>query len=429
MRKQVILFITALFIGISIQAQDSLQIMQYNLLNYGNYWSDCTTTSNNVSTKNIHLKKIIKYVKPDIFTVNELSENTSYHQMILDQVMNTDGVNYYRKAVSYNYADSYLVNMIFYNSNKLALYKQDVVHSQVRDIDVYTLYYKAADLAQTHDTAFLCCFVAHLKAGNSPSNASARAGMVSTAMTYIRTHELPANMLFMGDFNLYTSEEQAYQNFIYSYNGTRYFYDPLNREGHWNNNSSFKDIHTQSTHAANVDCFSYGGLDDRFDFILASESMLSGSEHMKLLTNTYHVLGNDGQHFNKGIIDSPTNTSAPSDIINALYNMSDHMPVLTKILVDASLGVHENKTAITAIQFKNPTTENFHFTLRLEKAQAIKMQIYNIFGHLVTEKNLDNNAEVIHEDISLRGLSNGAYVLKFVDEKGNSVSRKFILKK
>ena len=248
-------------------------------------------------------------------------------------------------------------------------------------------------------------------------------------MTYIRTHNLPANMLFMGDFNLYTSNEQAYQNLVYSYSGIQYFFDPLDREGNWNNNSSFKDIHTQSTHAANVDCFSYGGLDDRFDFIMASEAILSGSEHMKLLSNTYHVLGNDGQHFNKGIIDSPTNTSAPSDIINALYNMSDHMPVLAKIRVDASLGTHENKTSITAIQFKNPTGEILNFTLRLEKPQDIKMQIYDIFGHLMVDKNLDNHAEVIRENISLKGLVNGAYVLRFIDEKGNSVSRKFILKK
>jgi len=209
--KQLILLLLSLSV-ISLFAQDTLQLMHYNLLNYGNYWGDCTSSTNNVNTKNTHLKKIIQYVQPDIFTVNEISENTSYHQMILDQVLNVNGETKYRKAVSFNFADSYIVNQLYYNSEKLALYEQDVVIASFRDIDVYKLYYKAADLAQTNDTVFLICFVAHLKAGKDTYDQNARAGMVANAMSYIRNHGLSDNLLFMGDLNLYRSSEQAYIN-------------------------------------------------------------------------------------------------------------------------------------------------------------------------------------------------------------------------
>lgn len=106
------------FLSFPVFSQDTLQVMQYNLLNYGNFYSDCTTSTNSVSTKNIHLKTITKYVKPDILTVNEISDDVNYHQLILDNVLNTDGVNYYRKAVSFNYAQSDIVNMLYYNSKK-----------------------------------------------------------------------------------------------------------------------------------------------------------------------------------------------------------------------------------------------------------------------------------------------------------------------
>ncbi len=427
MKKLLILLYTAFVI--SVYSQDTLQVMQYNLLNYGNYTSYCPSSSNNVNTKNIHLKTIINYIKPDIFTVNELSENTSYHQMILDQVLNTNGENDYRKAVSFNYADSYLVNMLYYNKTKLSLYKQDVVHSSVRDIDVYTLYYNSEDLAQTHDTIFITCFVAHLKAGNSSSNASSRASMVSTAMTYIRTHDLPENMLFMGDFNVYTNNEQAYKNLIYNYNGIQYFFDPIDREGSWNNNSSYSDVHTQSTHSQNVTCFASGGLDDRFDFIMSSESLLQGTKGMKFLTETYEALGNDGQHYNKSINASPTNTSAPSSIISALYSMSDHLPILAKIKVDATLGINENLSAISSIRFQNPCTGDFHLNIQLKKPQAIKLEIYNVFGQLLISENIASSNNILSYFISLNHLIDGAYVLKLTDEENKTSSRKFILKK
>lgn len=427
--KKIFSFLIAIISFSAIAQKDTIQVMQYNLLNYGNYWNDCTTNTNNVNTKNIHLRTIIDHVKPDIFTVNELSETTSYHQMILDQVLNTNGDNHYRKAVSFNYAESFLVNMLYYNGNKLSLYSQDVVHSAVRDIDVFTLYYNASDLAQTHDTIFITCFVAHLKAGNSSSDASKRAGMVSTAMTYIRTHQLPDNMLFMGDFNVYTHQEQAYINLLYNYNGTQYFYDPIDRPGKWNNNYDYRDVHTQSTHANNTACFSHGGMDDRFDFILASGSLLEGSDKMKLLTNTYEALGNDGEHYNKSLTDSPTNTSAPSPVIDALYNMSDHLPILSKIQVDATLGLGENITAITAIKFQNPSSSNLQLTVNVKVPQSIKLEIYDVYGRLVFTKQYSNFGNSLSADISMHKLADGPYVLTLTDENGNKASRKFILKK
>lgn len=308
------------------------------------------------------------------------------------------------------------------------LYSQDVVHSALRDIDVMTLYYKSFDLAQTHDTIFITCFLAHLKAGTGDNNEANRAGMVTSAMTYIRTHNLPDNKIFMGDLNLYTSNEQAYKNLVYEYNGIQYFFDPIQREGNWNNNYDFRDVHTQSTHASNSPCFASGGLDDRFDIIMSSEALLQGTDKMQLLSNTYHALGNDGNHFNMNINEMPNN-SAPGEVLDALFGMSDHLPVLTKIAVEATVGLDESNSDITAIRFQNPSPGLFNVNITLIKPQMIKMGIYDIFGRLVFSQNQYFGQEYISTSLSLNHLADGTYVLHLMDEKSNSISRKFVLKK
>jgi len=421
-----ILFILSVF---TLFAQDTIQVMQYNLLNYGNYYGDCNSSTNNVNTKNVHLRKIIQYVKPDIFTVNELSGERTYHQLILNNVLNINGETKYRKAVSFEDESTFLVNMLYYNSDKLALYHQDIVYASVRNINVYTLYYKAGDLAQTNDTIFLTCFVAHLKAGNDASDATTRAGMVANVINYIRIHELSDNLLFMGDFNLYSSSEQAYINMTYTYNGTRYFYDPVNREGHWNNNSSFEDVHTQSTHSGNTDCFSSGGLDDRFDFIMASSSVLNGNKGIHMINDSYHALGNDGQHFNKNITDEPENTSAPADIIDALYGMSDHLPVLTQLKVDASLGIESQNQNIVAVRFPNPNNGHFNMEISLKDVKDFQLSVFDLYGRLQYQKPVNAHQIFVKEPLNLSYLSDGIYLLMIEDSEGNKITRKFFVKK
>lgn len=425
--KQFLIIIFSFAIGF-LYSQDTLQLMQYNLLNYGNYTDYCTSGNNNVNVKNGYLRTIVNYVKPDILTVNELTENETYHDMLLNEVLNTDGVSYYKRTISTNAADSYLVNMLYYNSEKLTIYSQNIVHSMVRDINVYTLYFNSEDLAETHDTLFLTCFVAHLKAGSQSWDANKRAQMVSSAMTYIRTHDLHDNMLFMGDLNVYSDQEQAYKNLIYTYNGIRYFYDPIDTEGAWNNNYSFRNVHTQSTHTGGG-CAAGGGLDDRFDFIMSTESLLEGQKGMKLLNNTYAALGNDGQHFNKSIKDAPTNVSAPESVINALYGASDHLPILVKIAVDASFDELKELSNISSVHFQNPSPVSLKLKVRLKEPQKLIVEIYNIYGHRIFLSMMTDTHKKIEECISLATSDDGVYVLRLTDEAGKTISRKFILKK
>jgi len=132
----------------------------------------------------------------------------------------------------------------------------------------------------------LTCVIAHLKAGTGSDNESKRKMMIENTMRYLENNYRERNVLIMGDFNLYSSSEPAYQALT---NETAYphsyFIDPLYPYGvgNWNSNYNFKEYHTQSTHKdSDSNCHSSGGMDDRFDFILMSENIYGGRENIPL---------------------------------------------------------------------------------------------------------------------------------------------------
>ena len=98
--------------------------------------------------------------------------------------------------------------------------------------------------------------------------------------------------------------------------------------GNWHNNNSYAPIHTQSTRSATGGYAggAYGGMDDRFDIIFTSNDIISGSQGVKYVTNSYVSEGQDGNHFNQSI-NSGTNSQVTQEIANALFYMSDHLPV------------------------------------------------------------------------------------------------------
>ena len=417
MRKIILAAIILLSVSFT-NAQDVLKVMQYNLLNYGNITSWCPATINNFNDKEPLLHEIIQYVQPDIFTVNELGSVTFVHQRILDSVMNKNSAKQYGKADYVNTNGSHLVNMLYYNTDKIVYVSAESIQNEVRDIVLYRMYYKNPKLAQTNDTTWLNAIVCHLKASNGATERATRARMTSAAMAYLKLHNYSGNNMFMGDFNIYKSSEQSYQNLIDESDVNYKFYDPINTPGNWNNNSSFSDVHTQSTHssASSNGCTAGGGLDDRFDFILISNDLKQGNNHITYKNNSYKVIGNDGHHFNKSI-NSGTNNSVPANILNALYNHSDHLPIVLELNVDiliSGIGKVENNNFI--INFQNPINGILDLHIESDDNDRKLVQIWSIQGQKVYDNSFSGN--IINENISLEHTANGMYILMVTNAKG-----------
>jgi len=427
MKIKTILFILSLA-TYSLVAQDTLTVLQYNLLNYGNNTDYCTQSNNNINDKDAYIRTIIDYVKPDMFCVNEISKSPAIHQRLLDNSLNVAGVTYYRKADFIKVADSYLVNMLYYNSEKLQLHSHTIAQSYIRDIDVYKLFYRSDDLPDG-DTAFIICIVAHFKAGNTNNNRDKRTVMANNAMDYIADYEIDGNLLFMGDFNVYTSSETAYQLLLDYVVPEVNFFDPIDTPGSWNNNSSYSNVHTQSTHSDQNGCASYGGMDDRFDFILISNNIKQGLKDVEYIDDSYITIGQDGLHYNQSVNDPPANLSAPSDVINALYGNSDHLPVSIKLKIDKTLGLpnHEN-SLFTEIKFNNPVSEIMELNIYAKAYTDIKFDIINMTGVILFS---DQRKVVVGEnriEYNLSKLDAGIYIAVFTDDTNGKVIRKIVKK-
>ena len=392
--------------------------MQYNLLNYGNITSYCTNSNNKMSDKEVHLRTIINYVQPDIFTVNEIAGNTYVTGRLLDSVMNHQSI-VFDKSDYVNTNGSNLVNMLYYNKSKFTYVSATSIQNQVRDIVLYRLYYNSPNLAQTNDTVFLNCIVAHLKAGNNTDGRNKRAAMVNSAMTYLVQHNIDGNNLFMGDFNIYKSTETAYQGLINYSNSTYKFNDPINKPGKWNNNGSFAAVHTQSTHSSSNGCAAGGGLDDRFDFILISNNIKNGSAHINYKTNSYTVIGNDGHHFNKSI-NSGTNNSVPANVLSALYNMSDHLPITLELHFDEQVSsINDFDGKQFKVYFQNPINDNLELYFKTEFSDKFTIELWSINGQKLISKDIqvNNNTSFV---LQTNSLSSGMYIIRIMDFRGVS---------
>jgi len=407
-----------LFGFLTAQSQDTLTVLQYNLLNYGNFTSYCTQSNNNYTTKDGYIATIVHYVNPDIFTVNEMSSNVNMQTHLLDYALNTNGVTKYSKA-NFIRKNSYsdLVSVLYYNHEKLGLAGHTIAQSYIRDIDVFKLYYKSADLANG-DTVFIYCVTAHLKAGSYPDDANKRADMATNTMNYLTTHDPNENYMIMGDFNLYGASEAAYQTL--TTNSTLHFNDPINQTGEWHNNSQYALYHTQSTQTTSNGCASTGGMDDRFDFILISDNVKNNNKKVQYIPDTYHVVGQDGKHFNSGLNDPPENTNLPYNVMNALYNNSDHLPVTLKLKVDVTTGINQwDASSFDRIRFTNPVSSTAHFTVQVRNQANLLVEVYSLLGQREMHHQFSLDRGWQHFNMDMSSLPKGLYIVRFTDQKRN----------
>ncbi len=409
-QKYTLIFLCS--INTMIFAGESLSVMQYNLLNYGASGGTCPS----ISEKNSYLKKIIKLKNPDVLAVNELLRNiqggqNTYAKNILDNVLNTDGITHYKRVP--DSGNSSHVNMLYYNSNKLTFVKQDSVYQDinginlVRIIDIYTFYY--SNEFKGNDTVFIDFIVGHLKAGNNPVDITDRSLSTQALMNYLDDKSTNSNRIFMGDFNFKGASEEGFSNLIYHPNVDIRFNDPIFQTGEWNNNPLYAKTHTQSTHT-DVGCYSSGGMDDRFDFILISNHILLNYQGIVYVNNSYEAVGQDGSFLDSPFPLSGTSKVSP-EIAEALYWMSDHLPVYLELWIDPqTLDVSQNNSKSTQFYIVNPTSNVLTVKSLKEVDKSYLIKIFNTNGEFMSQEHLTLNNLYFNKDI--QSLNSGMYIIE-----------------
>ncbi|NVJ89753.1 MAG: T9SS type A sorting domain-containing protein [Flavobacteriaceae bacterium] len=401
-QKRNVLFLL-LFVVSCLQGQTRIKTMFYNTLNYN---SDIESQN-----RTPHLKTVLNYVQPDLFMVCELKNETASNYLFNNAVV-TSNPNFEKAEFKISQSPATdLLQMVYFNKNKLTLEFNEVIPTGVRDINHYTF------RTNTQNQIRIEVFVTHLKASRGIENRNKREESIELFVRQLDRLPQDAYVVFAGDFNFYTSNEEGFKKLIDTSNYIQII-DPINRlcpdfpndgkdyfdadydNTYFWNNSTFADVHSQSTRTSTSNGAG-GGMDDRFDFIMLSKNFSTSSE-LYYLNSSYKTIGNNGNCYNSFVSNSDCSGTYPQNLRDALYNFSDHLPVVLEIENVQSV---LNTTSFNTSKLKYTLKNN---TLNLGNS-VNTINIYNTLGQLVYHKNNKNSQQNV---VNLSTLKKGLYILK-----------------
>ena len=293
-----------------IVGQSDHVFMTYNLLNY-----------ENENDREDDYVTVLEYVQPDIIIAEEVTGQTGYNHFLSD-VLDVFESGAWSGATFINQSASIDI-ALFYRHDVFSFISTDLVNtaqsSGLRDVVEWVMEHNDSGVQFN-------VYGVHFKASSGGSNPQTRLTEATILRDYLNDLPTGSHFIVAGDFNIYSnssSSEPAFEMLTGAgSDDDGQLFDPVDRIGHWHNNSSYSDVHTQSPRSG-----SYGGMDDRFDWIFVSEAVLNETYEMNYVENTYWAVGNDGNHFNQAI-NNGNNTSVNDAMADALHDASDHLPVI-----------------------------------------------------------------------------------------------------
>ena len=312
----------SLFILLSMSwlAASTVRIMTYNLLNF-----------QDENDREDDFVAIIDFVEPDLIIAEEIVAQTGFSHFKSD-VLDVLEPDAWSSATFTNQSASQDI-ALFYRHDHFTFISTDVVYtaqsSGTRDVIEWIMVHNQSSVQFN-------VYGVHFKASSGESNAQERLQEATILRTYL--NNLNENYFIVaGDFNIYSngsSSEPAFDMLTGDAdNNNGRLFDPIDRIGHWHNNSSYSDVHTQSPRTTSFGGGAPGGMDDRFDWLFLSVAILDESSEMHYVEDTYWAVGNDGNHFNQAI-NFGNNSSVSDAIADALHDASDHLPVYMDVWFD-----------------------------------------------------------------------------------------------
>lgn len=373
--------------AIQLNAQTNIKAMFYNTLNYN---SDIDSQD-----RTHYLKTILDDLNPDLFMICEIKNETASNYLYNNAVL-AHNSNFSKATFKYSESPATgLLQMVYFNNQKLSLLSEAVIPTSTRDINHYTFKINTENAA--NNPIIIEVFVTHLKASRGNDNMEKRLESVETFTRELDRLPSDSYVLFAGDFNFYTSNEPGFQAIIDEENSINII-DPINRacptfpndgkdyfdedydSTYFWNNSSFADVHSQSTRTSQVNGDgAAGGMDDRFDFIMMSENFNTSSD-LFYVKNSYKTAGNNSNCYNSYVSNTSCSGAYSQALRNALFQFSDHLPVLMNIETP------ENTLSIPAknnyISFLNFNTANEYLLIQMNE-NISSICIYNQLGQVI----------------------------------------------
>ncbi|MBS1706519.1 MAG: hypothetical protein JST40_11645 [Armatimonadetes bacterium] len=328
-----------------VLAVAQLRVASWNVTNYGSSSTDRTAAFQTCFYGVFENRSLA----PDVLICQEFLDATAVTNFrnLLNTATNSPG----------DWASIAFVNgpdtdsTFFYRTSKVEYLGYKLVHGggNAPEVPRNVMRYDFRPVGYPVDEATMAIYSSHMKSGSTTSDIDRRI----LEAQYVRTDAQSLNskwsFLIGGDFNILTSSEVAYQGLVGSQaNNAGRFFDPINRPGSWNNNATYRNVHTQDPASQ---------MDDRFDQLLISQSLFD-NKGLDYIGNpsiafkafnandpkpwddpnhSYHCWGNDAYSFN-AMLRTTGNTMVGPTIAQALIdtaNGNGHLPVYLDLKVPA----------------------------------------------------------------------------------------------
>jgi subtilisin-like proprotein convertase family protein/endonuclease/exonuclease/phosphatase family metal-dependent hydrolase len=266
----------------------------------------------------------------DLFTLQEVQSQATTSAAIAAELNAHYGITTYATGTINGATTGNGTQGVVYDTASLTLLDEKTVGTaSASGAPRQTMRYRFQPTAGDAASSFYV-YVSHLKAADDPDSANRRALEVQDVRADADALGQGTSIIYVGDFNLQTSSEAAYQGFLAAGNGQAF--DPVSRPGAWSGSSSFRDIFTQAPSANPPSGFGGGGLDDRYDFQLVSGELF-GTGGLAYRAGSYRTFGNNGSVSMNGSINDPGSTALPglsnrTQVLDLLTTVSDHLPVV-----------------------------------------------------------------------------------------------------
>ena len=326
---------------------------QLRILTYNTYQSPSSSAPEEIPEMQLVLQAIADQTRPgfskttDILLLQEQATNFSTTDRILGILNGTNGPGgYARGTLTPVGGVNAIMQTVIYRTNSVQL----VAETQASTINTNdggtraTMRYQFRPVGYNTNADFYV-YNSHLRPGDSSADSSRRGVEVTEVRSNANALGENLRAIYVGDMNFYRTNEAGWIAFTNAGNGQAF--DPINAVGNWNNNTNYLSVHTQS---------SRGPMDDRFDFQLVTDDVLSG-RGFSYITNSYWAFGNTGSHIFDQAINTGNavaglnalltnySTTQISNVLDALISLSDHLPVVADYRLPARLGVTTNALA------------------------------------------------------------------------------------
>lgn len=380
------------------------------------------------------LENIINYFQPHLLMIQELQNEVGLTDItdMMDNLGYGDFENAPFVVQQSDPGNPYkLQQAIVFDRNVMRLHSQDQIITSVRDVNYYKMYLNDAGLESGSDTIFFHVFVTHLKSSTGSSNEQARAQMIQAFQNFTSTHLTNDDLaIIAGDFNIYSNTEDAYSLLTAPTTGIT-MNDPFASYGNWTGtNFAHKEILTQSTRQSQfAGDGAGGGIDDRFDFILFSNAMMSNSSAIHFVQDSFQSLGNNGTCYNNSITACSSSNEVPTDVLSSIYYMSDHIPQVCELEVNLDLNIKaiEYLQNSTELRNGNIITDNLELVVRNKNIGVTSIYVYNLSGQLLSTKTMNNGTSPLYFSLPNEQFGNGMFIVEVIYADKNISTHRFLV--